>query len=224
MRIQNWTRKTSAELWTEWRASFASLPQAEVEAIWLANRLVKDKDHSSKSAFYEVKDLFLRYAQPWLTEGQMVRVEKKECFACGGTGNDTSFMVEGEDDGFEEGMGAGSWEDLSCERCYGTGIWSMRTLYLHKFAIEGRRFSFHSYVAPARVSEIPGEDKAEYGGKFSEQELLDLPLPFSGLFRLLRYHAFAMGWGNEQPRPLAELRAETQVVISFTQEQDDLPF
>ena len=155
---------TSAELWAAWRESFRSNAEAHVTAIWIANRLVKNHYRSTRRVFYECKDSFIRTHQHCLIEGKRVRVEQRFCRACGGTG-----------------------DDGNCFRCDGTGIWSERTLYCHYFIIAGRRYSFHSYEKPARVSIEPGEDLESYGGRFTEEEMKEFPLPMSGLLRMLRW-------------------------------------
>jgi hypothetical protein len=176
MRIANWTKLKSPELWQAWRLLFDSTTEAEVTAIWMANRLVKDMARSTKRALYEVKDMWIRGAQGWLVEGRIARVERRDCRDCGGSG-----------------------DDGECERCDGTGIWSQRTLYCHYFSVDGRRYSFHSYQTPASISTEPGEDKEEYGGRFSASELTELALPMSGLLRMLRWHALAEGFAKGPP-------------------------
>jgi hypothetical protein len=186
MRISNWTKMTSPELWEAWKALFQSRAEAEATAIWIANRLVKAHARSTRRVFYEVKDSFIREYQDHLTEGRRVRVERRECRDCLGSG----------DDGL-------------CERCDGTGIYSERTLYVHYFNISGQLYSFHSYYKPVRLSAEPGEDKEEYGGRFSESEQKDLLLPMSGLLRMLRYVAAAIGFnggGNRVPVALEEVQ------------------
>lgn len=184
MRLSGWANLSSSELWAAWRAQFPTLIQAEVEAIWMTNRLVKTAERSTRSSLYEVKDLFIAYAQPYLIEGRKVREEIRDCRVCFGfrPGRDET----GDDD-----------DEDYCEHCGGTGIWSRRVLYLHLFDIEGRHFSFHSYVGPKTLSETWGEDLEQYGGQFTEQERAVFFLPMAGLLRLLRYHAHAHGFGKE---------------------------
>lgn len=174
MRIENWTKMSSAQLWQTWKTSFASVSEAEATAIWIANRLAKEHARSTRREFYEVKSHFIRKYQDHLIEGRCVRVERRECRDCYGSG----------DDGL-------------CERCDGTGIWSERTLYVHNFMIAGRRYSFHSYEKPVRVSVEQGEDKEEYGGRFTEEEEKNLLLPMSGILRMLRYVSAAIGFNRK---------------------------
>jgi hypothetical protein len=183
MRIKGWTKLTSQELWESWKALFKDEAEAEVTAIWIANRLVKDRARSTRRRFYEVKDGFIRAYQDCLTEGRCTRVERRYCRACGGSGD----------------------EDLGgCEACDGTGIYSERTLYCHYFFISGHRYSFHSYEVPARLSETPREDKEEFGGRFSDSELEELMLPSSGLLRMLRWVYMARGF-NVGKKTLAKV-------------------
>jgi hypothetical protein len=172
MRIRNWSKLSSSDLWAAWLAEFSSQAEAEAVAIWIANRLVKRAARSTRRRFYEVKEMFLRRYSHSLIEGHIARVDRQKCRACMGTGKD---------DGFE------------CERCDGTGIWSERTLYSHFLVIAGTRYSFHSYTEPKTISNLPGEDKEIYGGSFTEAEIAALKLPLSGLVRMLRWAAFN-GW------------------------------
>jgi hypothetical protein len=173
MRIKGWSKLSSADLWPVWLAEFSSPAEAEATAVWIANRLVKFAARSTRLRFYEVKDLFLNRYSSSLIEGRIARVEKRDCRACLGSG-----------------------DDGDCERCDGTGIWSERTLYVHYLIIEGTRYSFHNYEKPARLVDIPGEDKESYGGRFTDEEIAKLGLPCSGLVRMLRYRAFTV-WPKE---------------------------
>lgn len=179
MRIKYWTKLSSPQLWEAWQANFPSETEAEVTAIWIANRLVKDHARSVRRAFYEAKDIFIRSYQKHLTEGRCVRVERRSCRDCRGSGEDG---------------------DDCCDRCEGTGIYSERTLFCHYFVIAGQRYSFHSYEKPAKISSEPGEDKEEYGGRFSEDEIKEMMLPMSGLLRMLGWVAAARGFrGGSAP-------------------------
>jgi hypothetical protein len=169
-RIKNWTKLNATALWRAWAAQFNSEVEAEATAIFAANRLVKDKARSTKRRFYSIKDEFIRRHLADLVLGQKVRDEIRECWACDGTGEDYG---------------------CTCQRCDGTGEYSRRTLYLHRFVIEGSQYAFHSYEAPISLSDEPGEDLESYGGSFSEAELEDLALPMSGLLRMLGYVAVA---------------------------------
>ena len=175
-------------------------------AIWIANRLVKEHARTTRGAFYEVKESFIRSYQDCLTEGRCVRVERRSCRDCGGSGDD--------------GWG---W----CDRCEGTGIYSERTLFCHYFVIAGRPYSFHSYERPARVAAETGEEEEAYGGRFSEEEIQEFLLPMSGLLRMLRWVAAARGF-NKNARPRKEPvqgALEIQVESSGTKfrEEDNHP-
>lgn len=176
MRIRHWTKLSSSALWQVWLNSFDTVAEAEATAIFIANRLVKDRARSTRRSFYEVKDMFMRAYQPCLVDGQIAREEELECY-CDGT-------ME--------------W----CRKCLGTGIYRTRTLYLHRFMIEGKPYSFHSYQKPTLLSSIPGEDKETYGGRFTEAELAELALPVSGLIRMLRFHAFSSGFNKKISTPV----------------------
>jgi len=119
-------------------------------ALKIANRLQKVHRISD---FYDMKDKWIRANQSNLTEGKIARHERKTCWSCSGEG----------EDGYEE-----------CYKCGGSGIYSSRTLYEHKFNIDGQTFCFHSYVRPASLSEENGADLKNYGRPFSRSEL---PLP-----------------------------------------------
>ena len=81
-----------------------------------------------------------------------------------------------------------------CIECNGTGTIRELWLYLHTLDLDGQRYSFHSYVRPARLSDGQGEDCEAYGGRFTEAELEDLALPVTGLIRALGYVACTK-WG-----------------------------
>jgi hypothetical protein len=171
MRIAGWSKLTSVQLWDAWLKEFPSQTDAEATAVWIANRLVKNAAVSTRRRFYEVKDIFLDRYSRYLVEGRIVRQEIKTCRVCGGSGWSERFQDE-------------------CERC-DDGIYQRRFLYVHNLNIEGTRYSFHSYEKPRVISDLPGEDKEAYGGKFTESEFKELQLPCSGLVRMLRYAAFA---------------------------------
>jgi hypothetical protein len=173
MRIANWTKLSSKELWRTWLTRFEGEEDAIVTAVFIGNRLVKDKARSTKRIFYSIKDEFLRRTQ---ATGQRVRHEVDHCYRCDGTGN-----------AYEE-------EDGVCQRCCGDGIWRDRWLYVHRFEVNGRPYCFHSYTEPAVLLTGQGEDLESYGGQFGEEELAELALPMTGLLRMLRYVA-AVYWG-----------------------------
>ena len=128
-------------------------------AIWCANRLVKrSRSRHTRRVFYGIKDRFIRrYGREGV--GQRVRHEVSECWGCDGEG---------------------------CSRCDGTGIYSERWLYVHRFYVAGQRYCFHSYQEPAYL-EAGIVDGEVFGSSFTETELADLALPLSALVRMLRY-------------------------------------
>ena len=188
-RILQWTAMTSPQLWENWCARSPSTVQAEAAAIWTANRLAKDAAPSVKHRFYEVKDAWLQRVQTCLVEGRIARVERRYCRACNPLGLDP----------LHDDWHAST--DDWCERCDGTGIWDERTLYVHSLDIEGTRYSFHSYMKPALLVDLPGEDKETYGGQFTETEWETLWLPLSGLLRMLRYVMMAVWTDNDRRIP-----------------------
>ncbi len=167
-RIQCWTKLNAEQLWHAWRSHFAGDDAAAAHAVWCANRLVKGRPRSTRRLFYAIKDDFIRHIRG-IGMGYRVRLETKTCWACEGTGE---------------------W----CDRCDGTGIWSERWLYLHCFEVAGQRYAFHSYVEPVNLDHSrQGEDRESYGSRFDDAEEAELPLPFSGILRMLRY-LVAVGW------------------------------
>ena len=198
MRLANWTRLSSAALWQEWCTQFPSVAQAEAAAIFAANRLVKQAAVSSKHRFYEVKDCWLRRAQGHLIEGRIARVERRWCRVCNPLGLDREL------DNWRPGQVSddASEDEDWCYHC-GTnrGIYDERTLYVHYLNIEGVRYSFHSYEKPAQLCDLPGEDKAVYGGQFTEAEWEALGLPCSALVRMLRWLMMAVWFDQGRPVP-----------------------
>ena len=163
-RIQNWTKLKAAELWEAWLTQFEDEDEAIETAIWLTNRLVKNSESvATRRNFYSIKDEFIRRNQEKLIEGRKVREEERECARCQGDG---------------------------CARCKYIGSYK-RTLYVHNFDLDGRHYSFHSYQKPSRLSDEPGEDKEQFGGRFTDEELSEMSLPMSGFVKLLRYVARA---------------------------------
>ena len=117
-------------------------------ALRIANRLQKV---TRNSEFYALKDRWIESNQHYLVEGKVARVEVKTCWACDGLNED-------------------------CDRCCGSGIYSRRTLYEHRFDVMGYSVDFHSYTKPKQISESRGEDLENYGRPFTEDELPCPPL------------------------------------------------
>lgn len=109
-----------------------------------------------------------------------------------------------------------------CYRCGGSGLYRPRWLYVHKFAVAGRTYCFHSYTAPTNLVEGFGEDKETYGGKFSEAEWKDLPLPVSGLKKILHHVATDL-WrmSHYMGRYYTDAPADAPVGEWYGQEPDD---
>lgn len=175
MRIPNWTKKESAALWQEWMAEFKSFDDAVAHAVWCGNRLCKSHAQSKfgKRRFYSVKDQFIRLYGG--DEARAIRLETRDCIACGGL---PSFHLE-----------------YPCDRCGGSGIYASRWLYSYNFEVEGQAYNFHSYLAPkVVVASIPGyqNDDYDFGGRFNDEELKALRLPWSGIMRILAYVARAV--------------------------------
>ena len=169
-RIAGWTRSDTPTLWLQWRSQFDSDDEAIATAVWMGNRLVKDKAKGTRATFYSLKDAFIdRYG----CEGRRAREEVRTCRRCDGSGDD--------------GWGY-------CDRCEGTGIWSSRWLYLHEFTVAGQRYSLHSYHTPKVLLEGESANLERYGGRFTRTELAALGLPFSGLLKVLGYVAVKR-WG-----------------------------
>ncbi len=159
------------QLWEAWEAQFNAEDEAVATAIWMANRFVKDKALSTRRKFYSIKDDFIRLNQRNLVDGRKVRDEPMVCARCEGEGT----VVRG-------------GRVMKCRRCNGTGTYTP-TLFVHNFNLGDQRYSFHSYVQPARLSTKLGEDKEEYGGHFTEEELKEIALPMTGLLRILELYS-----------------------------------
>ena len=181
MRIKNWTKFSAKELFEIWVSLFENEREAIDTAVWIGNRLVKDKAKSTRRRFYSIKEEWMLQRRSYLTSGQKVREESLECRSCCGEGKRKEF---GDDKAFSL---------IECNRCHGTGKYRTWWLYLHTFNIDGQEYSFHSYVKPHLLSDTPGEDKEDYGGRFTEEELNDLALPMTGLLKILGY--VANKWG-----------------------------
>lgn len=173
-RIKNWTRFRSADLWCLWREQFNSDDDAIATAVWMANRMVKDKARSTRQLFYSIKDEFIRR---YAVAGVRVREEVKSCWDCDGSGIDP-------------------WngDDEACGKRGGSGIYASRWLYLHEFDVAGRHYKFHSYVEPKVLLAGVAGDAEHYGERFTEEEERALALPMTGLLRLLTFIA-ATKWG-----------------------------
>lgn len=169
-RLKNWTKLSAEQLWQNWRTDFASDDDAIAHAVWCANRLVKDKGNKyTRRRFYSIKEEFVRrYAD----EGLAVRQEVLYCYACDGF--DTSEEIE------------------PCLQCGGSGIYKSRWLYVYSFEVAGQVYSFHSYAEPIKLGRGEGVDVGEFGGKFTEDEISSMRLPWSGLLKMLGYVAAAM--------------------------------
>ena len=167
-RIKGWTTMTKDELWTRWRSEFTWDDQAILQAIWVANRLVKPMAVSTRRQFYALKDEAIqRYGE----KGRKARQEEKICFRCEGSGEDP-------------------WDDeYPCHKCGGSGIFASRWLFVHEFDVCGQRYCFHSYLPPKTLLDGQAEDAEHYGGSFTDEEFKALGLPLSGLLRILRYVA-----------------------------------
>lgn len=174
-RIPSWYKMSAELLWLAWRDQFGSEDEAIATAVWMANRLAKDKARSSKKTFYSIKDAFIeRYG----STGKRARREVQKCWGC------------------EEGVT--EWGEV-CERCDGTGEYRARWLYVHEFIVAGQRYSLHSYAEPKILLDEPagGGETETFGSRFTENELRALALPFSGLLKMLTYVA-AVLWGMQR--------------------------
>jgi hypothetical protein len=145
LNLQEQQRTTSTEaIWEKYCSKYRGPVVALAEAIKTANRLQKVRKNAR---FYPLKDRWIQLNQSNLAEGLIAREEVRTCWSC---------------DGYSE-----------CYRCGGTGIYSTRTLYEHRFVIEGRKYSFHSYLVPTTVTG-EGANLIRYGLPFAGDEL---PLP-----------------------------------------------
>ncbi len=160
--IERRSKVTVEELANQWSQKFGSEDLALAEAVRMANRLQKV---IRRKEFYPLKDQWMEANQHRLRDGRISRHEKKSCWSCDGDGE--------------------RYDGSECWKCGGTGIYSSRTLYEHEFLIDGRKFCFHSYVKPRKVSTEAGQDLVHYGKPFRPSEL---PLPPQSLIiDLVRY-------------------------------------
>lgn len=202
-RIKNWTKNNASELWGQWLAMFNDEEEAIITAIWIANRLVKDKAKSTKRKFYSIKDAWIKKHQNDLTSGRIAREESLPCRLCEGTGTLEFNLTcshcygSGEHEGYYENDtchtcdGEGYFPAGDCPKCQGTGKYKTWNLYEHRFDLNGNPYCFHSYAEPDKLDDEPGADCEEYGGRFGEEELNEMALPMSGLLKLLTYIAAA---------------------------------
>jgi hypothetical protein len=133
---------------------------SEAHAVWAANRLAK-LFPKYRRTFYGIKDRFLRAHQHHLVEGRFVRTETSECWSCDG--------------------------DDWCDRCGGTGVYRQRDLYEHVLEFEGKVYSFHTYVRPARLGESKGADLPAYGRRLTSKDTI--PYRIGEYIRMLSHLA-----------------------------------
>ncbi len=196
-RMKNWTKLTNEELWVQWRAMFNNDEEAIVTAIWISNRLVKDKEKSTRKKFYSLKDEWIAQHQGRLIIGKVVRDESRTCWTCNGTGQfpgGECFYCHGFGTDENPCDGCGNTGELPpgpCHKCNGTGKYRISILYEHLFDIDGTHYSFHSYTKPEHLCEELGADCETYGGRFTQEELDDMALPMSGLLQILAHVAMS---------------------------------
>lgn len=204
MRIKLWSRTPAQKLYGQWVSQFDSEEEAIATAIWIANRLVKDKAPSTRRKFYSIKDEWLKRHADDVIEGRIAREEAKPCWTCEGTGEvgqqecwdcDGGYRWNGDECWTCDGLGTVGPE---CPKCCGTGVYQSRHLYEHRLVVAGTTYSFHSYIKPPNLSEEPGADLEQYGGRFTDDELKELALPMSGLLKVLTVAAH--NWGLEFDR------------------------
>jgi len=185
---------------------FSNEEEAIVTAIWIANRLVKDKEKSTRRKFYSIKDEWITRHQDRLVIGKVVRDESLVCRECGGSGHSPGGPCPrcygtgtegGSDDRYDPEAecsacdGKGRFPPGPCQRCGGTGKYRVSILYEHLFDIDGTHYTFHSYTKPAHLCDDPGADCEIYGGRFSQDQLDEMALPMSGILKILGYVARA---------------------------------
>lgn len=153
----NRSKLTVDELEKRWMLRYGKGQLLLAHTLRIANKLQKVWKHPD---VYSFKDRWITNHQSYLLDGRVTRVENRMCWDCDGTGTDSDCY--------------GEFDDVECETCNGTGVWSARTLYEHRFEIEGRQFVFHSYIRPRVVSDELGTNAPVYGRPFDKAEL---PLP-----------------------------------------------
>lgn len=157
--------KPDEELWEQWRPHFSSDDDAIAHAIWVGNRLIKSRGYISKRIYYSIKDeLIRRHAEA----GFPVRSEIAYCRQCGGVYT--------------------SDQATPCSLCRGSGIYQKRILYGYRFQVAGQNYSFHSYVRPKALVR-PGSAIIESGGRFTDDEIAKMNVPWHGALRLLSWMA-----------------------------------
>lgn len=166
MRLKNWTKYSAEQLWESWRGDFTSDDDAIAHAVWCANRLCKSKGKAGRRRFYSIKNKFISLHAE---EGRAIRQEVLYCNACGGV--DTSDEPE------------------PCRYCGGSGIYRSRWLYSYCFEVAGQAYSFHGFIEPKKLITSGAFDSGERGGKFTEEEIRAMRLPWSGLLKMLGYVA-----------------------------------
>jgi|GEM_PF-3974400 len=147
-RRSRYARLSGESLWECHRAMGFGL----VHAVWAANKLQKIKPQDKKH-FYRLKDRFLATHQDYLVEGRIARHETSVCWEC-------------ENQQYE-----------TCWKCDGSGIFSSQILYEHLLNFDGKAWSFHSYVSPRSVSDVPGANLKFYGKRFGPKDRVPFRLP-----------------------------------------------
>jgi len=208
-RLKNWTKITKELLWEKWLENFTNEEEAIVTAVWIGNRLVKEKAKSTRRKFYSLKDEWIKRHQNYLTEGRIAREESLQCRLCDGAGKLEEDVIcwhcfgSGEHDSYYDPYeednyyfdecntcnGLGHFPKGECPKCNGTGKYRAWNLYEHRFDLDGQKYCFHSYTRPSKLSDEPGADCEEYGGRFTQEELDDLALPMSGILKILDHVA-----------------------------------
>lgn len=176
-RIPQWSTLSPPRLFEAWRRAVCADGPVSREvgtayALRAANKMVKSCAPQTRRRVYTIKDDWIRSHQHSLVLGGKAREEVRYCPRCGG---DTT-----------------GWSDCPC--CDGDGVVSRRTLWAHRFLIDGHEFAFHSYIRPYHVTEPPPPDCNRYGEPFTAAEEAALPLPFCGILKVLEY--IAPSWPN----------------------------
>jgi hypothetical protein len=169
-RIVGWTKLTDEQLWEQWQGMFAGEEEAVATAIWIANRLVKDKAGSTRRKFYSIKDEWIECNQEHLVIGKVVKIEAYVCSSCGDYGPASNFFAD------RICSRCGDWAhqvavQVECETCGGAGHYLGGTrcvecngfgkheapvIYEHLFDINGTHYTFHSHIKPRHSYEDSG--------------------------------------------------------------------